>query len=343
MSSDLINQIEFLVGSIGVTLAIFFGAFLLITNRSQPKANVFLAIYLLAFALRIGKSLFHYDFEIPATIRTLILSTLYVVGPSIWLYTYYLKSATSSIKPKDLLHFMPFMIAFCASPFIPNDGTSDLFSWFYDGTILSMFIYTISSLRWNWNSNTITAKSKRVRSWLSFFLIANLILVIIYWLASKFIASFYEGISICFSLVVVLCSIRALRNPSLFKVDKEKYSNSNVTSTVAYNLSQKLEELMKRDQPFLDPEMNLGKLSVLLDCSSKELSQVINQKFNINYAQYIVQYRLEESKRRLIDEKHAHLSIAAIAHDSGFNSISSFNSQFKRIVGMTAKEYRMNN
>lgn len=85
MSPELLNQFEFLIGSIGVILSLFFGIFLLITYKRRPKANLFLAIYLLAFALRIGKSLFHYDFEIPATIRTYILSTLYVVGPALWL------------------------------------------------------------------------------------------------------------------------------------------------------------------------------------------------------------------------------------------------------------------
>jgi len=344
MSFEILNQFEFLLGSIGVILSLFFGGFLLITYKRQPKANIFLAIYLLAFALRIGKSLFHDDFVIPAIIRTSILSSLYVIGPSLWLYSKYLKTGRASILSSDWLHFIPFSVFFCLSPFIPNDGTSSLFVWFYYGTVLSMFGYAAYALRWTSvvASNSDTEKAISKQRWLKYFLVANLVLVTIYLIISTDLIPYYSGIALGFSLLIVVLSIKALRFPDLFKVDKAKYSQSNISKEKASDLAKRLEVLIQDEKPYLDPELNLKALSGMLGASSKELSQVINQVYGINYAHFISQYRLAEAKRLLKSAEHQHLSIAAIAYDSGFNSISSFNSQFKKQEAMTAKDYRSN-
>ncbi|MEL6942615.1 MAG: hypothetical protein AAFO82_08095 [Bacteroidota bacterium] len=66
MNTELVRHIELLTGSIGVILGLFFADLLFATRQKQPKANLFLAIYLLAFSLRVGKSLFHNYFEINA-------------------------------------------------------------------------------------------------------------------------------------------------------------------------------------------------------------------------------------------------------------------------------------
>jgi len=343
MSSDLLSQIEFLLGSVGVTLAFFFAAFLLITRNQQPKANLFLAIYLLVFALRIGKSLFHEDFVIPEMIRTYILSTMYLIGPSLWLYSSHLNKSAKDHINKDWIHFIPFAFLLCVCWAIPNDGTSRIFVWFYNGAVCSMLGYTLYALYWISTDKAENGRDQVIRPWLRYFLTANILLFIFYFLNSIGVIPFYQGISIGFSLLIVVSAVIALRFPKLFKVDKEKYLNSNITKDKTEALAERLIGIMKNEQPYLDPEMNLKKLGTLSGCSSKELSQVINQKFQKNYAQYIAEYRLEETKRRLVDQQYEHLSIAAIAYDSGFNSISSFNSQFKKYVGTTAKAYREQN
>jgi len=100
---------------------------------------------------------------------------------------------------------------------------------------------------------------------------------------------------------------------------------------------------MKNDKPYLDPTLSLAKLGDMLNLSSKEVSQMINQIKGINYSKYVNQYRINEAKTRLTSEKYAHYTIAAIAYDCGFNSISSFNAIFKKNEGLTAKTYRSSN
>jgi AraC-like DNA-binding protein len=49
---------------------------------------------------------------------------------------------------------------------------------------------------------------------------------------------------------------------------------------------------------------------------------------------------VEEVKRRLLDEKFEHLTIVALAFESGFNSKSTFNSIFKQNTNMTPTQWK---
>ena len=82
------------------------------------------------------------------------------------------------------------------------------------------------------------------------------------------------------------------------------------------------------------------KLSKQLGLKSKDLSQVINQSTGENYSLFISKLRIEEAKRLLSLPEYKHYKIAAIAYDSGFNSLSSFNTSFAKLVGMSASEFR---
>ncbi|MBX2870900.1 MAG: AraC family transcriptional regulator, partial [Saprospiraceae bacterium] len=86
--------------------------------------------------------------------------------------------------------------------------------------------------------------------------------------------------------------------------------------------------------------LQLSKLSARLEVYSKILSQVINQKEELNYSQYVSKYRVEEVKRLMQMPAYTNMTIAAMAYDSGFSSISTFNAAFKRHAGQTAKAYR---
>jgi AraC-like DNA-binding protein len=55
--------------------------------------------------------------------------------------------------------------------------------------------------------------------------------------------------------------------------------------------------------------------------------------------EYINCVRIEESKKRL---KNSWMKIVDIAFTVGFSDVSTFNRNFKKIVGVTPKEYRKN-
>ncbi len=90
---------------------------------------------------------------------------------------------------------------------------------------------------------------------------------------------------------------------------------------------------------YLDADLSIQKLANILQVSPALVSAVINQAFGRSFRSLVNDYRLEHVKRKLIDPASAHLSIAGIAYESGFNSEASFYRIFKSAEGVSPKEY----
>jgi AraC-like DNA-binding protein len=104
-------------------------------------------------------------------------------------------------------------------------------------------------------------------------------------------------------------------------------------------VKQKLDAIMKQEKLFLNPSLNLHTLSCKLNCSSKELSRIINSAHTGNFRDYINSYRIEEVLRQLHQKDQSRFSILGIAFDAGFNSKSSFYRVFKAYTGKTPTEH----
>ena len=109
---------------------------------------------------------------------------------------------------------------------------------------------------------------------------------------------------------------------------------------MANEIERKLLTYMRDQKPYLNPELTIVDLSVQLQVSKHHLTQVINNKVGKNFFNFINDYRIEAVKQKLKDPNMKHLTLLAIALDSGFNSKSSFNSLFKQYTGMTPTEWR---
>ena len=341
MSLQLSQYIELLLGSVGVILGLFFAIFLLLVGREYRHANALLSIYLLAFSLRIGKSLFHNFFDIDEWIRTTLLATLLAIGPATWLYVKSLVKAEESIDKGEYFHFLPLTFAICLSWLIPNDGTSWLFAVFYNFLIAHMFGYMLVSIVWlkAQSSKYDSEIQSNTRGWLYSFLTINLVFVVFYFLISESVIA-YMTMSLLFTAVIISFSFLALRDLSLFQKPYERYSGSQLDEVGSQNIMNRLRAVMEQEKPYLNPSLNLEGLSEMVGTSTKELSQAINQLESLNYSQFIAKHRVIEVQRILREGNHANFKIAAIAYQCGFNSISSFNAAFKKHTGTTAAAYK---
>lgn len=105
-------------------------------------------------------------------------------------------------------------------------------------------------------------------------------------------------------------------------------------------LSKRLEELMRNQKKYLDPDISLKQLAFLLNTNTTYLSQVINQEFNKNFNDFINELRVKEACR-LIETGQFHLqTLEAIGNEVGFNSKSVFFTLFKKFTGMSPSAYR---
>lgn len=101
---------------------------------------------------------------------------------------------------------------------------------------------------------------------------------------------------------------------------------------------EKLLALMATEQPWLEPELTLTELAQRLRTTPNVLSKVINAGCGQNFNDFVNTYRVHEARRKLADPRFAHYSLVGVALESGFNSKSTFNRVFKKLLGQAPSE-----
>ena len=100
---------------------------------------------------------------------------------------------------------------------------------------------------------------------------------------------------------------------------------------------------MKEEKWFQNPSLSLRKLAENVNISSNKLSWLLNERIGQNFNEYINSFRLENFKKIALNPENSHLTLLALAYESGFNSKSVFNTFFKKTEGMTPKAWVKSN
>lgn len=131
---------------------------------------------------------------------------------------------------------------------------------------------------------------------------------------------------------------QVIQSPSIEPAPK-KSKKLLFTEEQLHLFKERLVILMEEEQLYLNPELSLRSLAEYMNLPANQMSQLLNKGFMQNFSNYINSYRLEYFKKRILDESVHHLTILALAYDSGFNSKTVFNTFFKKKMGMTPKTY----
>ena len=161
----------------------------------------------------------------------------------------------------------------------------------------------------------------------------------------------YLYIPLLYTIAFYLVIYGAIHNSTLFtatgfenfiiaeKAIKEKYFNSPLTETKLNELHKKLLAHIIESKIYLQPELTIKNLSDEVSFQQHHLSQVINQKFNMNFFDFINSYRVEEAKIKLQNIEQSKLTIEGIGTECGFGSASAFYRAFKKSTGLTPSQY----
>jgi len=146
------------------------------------------------------------------------------------------------------------------------------------------------------------------------------------------------------SLYFFVLGFVALKNKDAFQVEygrkletSQAMGNKNSTGKKEF---EALNEFMKTEKPYLDPQLSLYDLSKLFDVPVSRLSNLINNYGGLNFNDFVNTFRVEEVKENILSKKYEHLSILGIGLESGFNSKASFNRIFKKLTGTTPSAYK---
>ena len=120
---------------------------------------------------------------------------------------------------------------------------------------------------------------------------------------------------------------------------KEKYSSSGLTSEMSEKLHSKLTLLMDEEKVYKNSDLSLADLAQSLGTHPNYLSQILNEKEQVSFYDFINTYRIEEFKRLVSIPANNKLTLLAVAYDCGFNSKSSFNRYFKKTTNTTPSQF----
>jgi len=126
------------------------------------------------------------------------------------------------------------------------------------------------------------------------------------------------------------------------KPEEEKgkaYSKSGLTPAELNSLLQKIVKEMELSKIYLDPELSLDKVSQKFKLPKHHITQALNTQLNKNFFTFVNEYRINEFKERLEEEPLDRLTILGLAYECGFNSKSTFNSVFKKLMNQTPTEF----
>jgi AraC-like DNA-binding protein len=270
----------------------------------------------------------------------------YLVGPLLYLYVRARKE--SVYQRRDLLHFVPFLLA------VLGVALAKLF-WFY---ILTFHPYTVATLQTisicGYALVSLRLGNKELKAFILMVMIAEVIIA--FTLAGMQV--YHPNVPDIRLLFIVLTALiywisyKAISKPDFF-IEREtpplvsigfsknqKYAHSSLKDEEAIRIETALNTVMQKDRLYLDSGLTIDTLATKLNTSRHHLSQVLNERIKKTYGDFVTDLRLEESRRRLSDRANYRFTIAAIALDSGFSSVSSFNDVFKKRYGMTPSKFR---
>ncbi len=354
---------------IAIVQGVVSGLVLLFLKRNGKRDSKYIALFLLFLSLGITNETYgdyynvEFHFLYPFKFFLLLPNLIYLHINS--------KIIGANSRKIVVLNFLPgilefvilcFILLFAKLSIIDSDGN---FLYYFDETYnyltvgYTIFIQIIILKKikvYNRNlfefQSTIHYKYLNWLKWVCVIIIVNELYYMLYYLLTddfelndqpyiiyaiiELVLIFYLGIG---ALLQVNLKIETpAHNNNILKADNNDGSVDDAFSET-HLVFIEIESFMKTKQPFLNPDLNLKSLSQVMDISERQISNAINKNSEQNFYSYINQYRVEAVKNMLANNKQATYSIVGIGEAAGFNSKSSFYTNFKKVTGISPSQY----
>lgn len=279
-------------------------------------------------------------------------------APLVYLYIRQYLYPHKYFNTSTLYHFIPFvaMLIIHSNYWLFPKSLSVIFH--YSGRLstqfLSLGVYYFLSLgyirHWEKQNQSVAKENQSQLHWLKTLDHLTLLVGVSISLALVLLHAFYPQYTeyrflfLFLTVFIYWLSYQAIANPSIFNGlslnESEKYAHSTLSPQEAENIFHQLTHLMKQEKYYLNADLNLQKLANQLQISKHILSQVLNEVTGKNYYDFVNEYRVKEAKRLLLNPKKQQFTIAALAYEAGFSSLSAFNEIFKKHTQLTPSQFR---
>lgn len=121
-----------------------------------------------------------------------------------------------------------------------------------------------------------------------------------------------------------------------------KYQKSSLAEENKELILSKIIGEMEMKKYYVNNLASLSGLSKQINESSHHVSQVINEKLNMNFFELLAKYRIEEAQKIIVADSERKITVEDLAERVGYNSKSAFNNAFKKFTSQTPSEFRQN-
>jgi AraC-like DNA-binding protein len=104
-------------------------------------------------------------------------------------------------------------------------------------------------------------------------------------------------------------------------------------------LKTMLHQAMIEQRAYTNPHLTLNDLSEIVNIKPHILSRIINEYYHQNFRDFVNKYRIEEFISLANQGASKRFTFLALAYEVGFNSKSTFNVAFKKMMNVTPREY----
>ncbi|HMB68331.1 MAG TPA: helix-turn-helix domain-containing protein [bacterium] len=126
--------------------------------------------------------------------------------------------------------------------------------------------------------------------------------------------------------------------PEVPEAPSAKYRHSSLGDDEGQVIQDRLLNHMRADAPYLNGQLTLRDVAAALGVSTHHLSQVLNQRVERSFFDFVNGYRIDAAKAMLAGRDDR--TVLEIAYECGFNNKTSFNQAFRKFVGTTPTAYR---
>ncbi len=294
-----------------------------------------------------------------------------LMAPGIYFYVTIVLNKTVSIRLfKTWSHFIPaippliFIVYFMLLPV--NTRVDKLMTNFYEtiwqGNILNGLFYLQMT---SYLFVCYFIISRQIRA--SRYVLINSVRINIHWLKNFFLIDIIMMLAtapICFlvnndqtntiigqvvmNVQFIYIFIKANWQKGVFSVEKiiepelPRFTEPSLklAENVADNYFELLLNFMQNERPYLQKGCTIHVLADGTKIPIHHLSNILNNRLNKNFFDFINEYRIEEAKKMLHDKKYSLFTIEAIAFECGFGSKTTFNKAFKEITNQIPSEFR---
>lgn len=351
---------------IAISLFALLAVFLISNAKARVKGFVWLGVFFLLLALNFIDGLFLLNGYYQNWPRLAFWedSNALLYGPLIYFFSLQVNKGFIVFRPKMLFHFLPFIIFVffilyyhTTSSLVETKallveivtyrtgprvllGILPIFAHLLTYMVVSykLLIRHKEQLKHYYSSIEISWAFEIIKMILLIFSISFAITFVQY-LGKKDlfpVLLFLLNILTVFLLVRLL--LQALKKPMFQTVKNTPIQGLSEQETQA--IKTKIEKLLTEKKCYMNPQLTVNDLANELGVSKRVISHTINATMADNFYDLINEYRIKEAQRILIENKDSKFTVLEVLYEVGYNSKSSFNTQFKKKTGMTPSEYR---